>query len=148
MTSTGGERLVRGTAAATWWSLLGLALVASGVFFVVDSGGHPLAWLALALFALVAAYFLVPLLVPGALSIRLDHDALRARTFLRRVEIAWDEVRLARVRRVAGDLVLRLDVGRDPDGDVTAVTVPLPVGADLAALHRFLARRLGRPRRR
>ena len=129
--------------AAVTWSVLGALLVAAGAFFVLDSSGHPIAWATLALFLAVALYFLAQLVSARVSVVELDREHLRARTYGRRTEVAWDDVHVATVRRVAGDPVLVLDV-RDPNGRQDVIGVLLPVGCDLDALHDFLAARLGR----
>jgi hypothetical protein len=134
-------------ASASWWTLLGAALVAAGVFLVLDTSGHPAAWAALALFVPVAAFFTAQLVAPGAVAVHLDAEGLVARAPWRRTRVRWDDVHLARVRRVAGDPVLVLEI-RQPASDGPAsqdvVGILLPVGADLQALHSFLEQRLGR----
>lgn len=134
--------LRRDPTATAWWSLLGSALIAAGVFFVVDSDGHPVAWAALVIFVVVAAYFVSQLVAPTVTAVRLTHDELRARCFLRTVEVPWDDVRLARVGRRFGEPVLTLDL--DPGAADRRVRLLLPVGCDLDRLHGFLSRRLGR----
>ena len=128
---------------AGWWSLLGILLVAAGVFFVVDSEGHPIAWTLTALFAVPSSYFVIQLFWPRFVEVRLGSDELRSRSPLGRRTVAWGEVHLAKVRRVFGDPVLTIDVRR-PDGDPERRWIPLPVGADLDRLHAFLGERLGR----
>ena len=139
--------LTRGTARAAWWSLLSLALVAAGVFLIVDSGGHPGAWIALVAFAVPAGFFVLQLVWPGATAVRLDLDAFRSRTIFWRTEVPWEQVHLARVRRVAGDPVLALEVRQpSPTGDDwrnRVIAVLLPIGCDLEPLHAFLEARLG-----
>lgn len=144
MTAPGAEVVVRrGGAAAAWWSLLGALLVAAGVFFVLDTDGHPLAWLVLAVFAVPAVHFWLQLAWPGAVEVRLDRDALRSRSLARRTTVPWDDVRLATVRERLGDPVLVVET-RDPNGRLERTRIALPVGADLDRLHGFLAERLGR----
>ncbi|MDP9022293.1 MAG: hypothetical protein M3N57_06250 [Actinomycetota bacterium] len=131
---------------AAWWSLLGLALVAAGAALVADSGGHPLSWAGLALFVPVAAFF-VAQLVPGMAWVHLDGEGIYARMLWWRTAVTWDHVHLARVRRVAGDPVLVLDVreqGADGAEHRRHTAIVLPVGCDVTALHDLLARRLGR----
>ena len=130
-----------------WWSFLSLLLLAAGVFLIIDSGGHPGAWIALVAFAVPAAFFLIQLVWPGATAVRLDEDAFRSRTLFWRTEVPWDHVHLARVRRVAGDPVLALEIREpSPTGDEwrnRVVAVLLPIGCDLDRLHTFLEARLG-----
>lgn len=135
--------LRRNTATAAWWSLLGLLLTAAGVFFVLDTGGHPVAWAMLVIFAFPSAYFLVQLVWPGAIEVRCEADVLRSRFLAVRRTVAWDEVHVAKVRERFGDPVLLIDV-RPAQGERRRIRVPLPVGADLERLHTFLRARLGR----
>lgn len=135
--------LRRNAAVAAWWSLLGSLLTAAGVFFVVDTAGHPAAWATLVVFAVPAGYFLVQLVWPGAIEVRCGVDLLRSRFLTVRREVAWDEVHVAKVRGRFGDPVLLIEV-RPADGQDRRVRVPLPVGADLERLHTFLRARLGR----
>lgn len=135
--------LRRKVAAAGWWTLLGTAAIAAGVFFVVDSHGHPVAWVLAVLFSVPTVYFLLQLLWPGSVEVRLDRDGLRSRSPLGRRSVAWEDVHVAKVRRILGDPFLVVDVRRS-DGDLDRTRIPLPVGADLDRLHVFLRERLGR----
>lgn len=138
----------RGTAAAVVWSLLGLLLTCGGLLLVANSGGHPLAWLLLVLSLPAGAWFAAQLLLPAAVSLELDAERIRARTFGLRTCVEWDRVHLARVRRIVGEPVLELEVrdtpGYAPAGPRRQRLVLLPVGADLAPLYAFLEGRLGR----
>lgn len=127
---------------AVWWTLLGASLVASGVFFVLDTDGHPLAWTALGIFAIPAVYFLTQLVWPGAVEVRCSQEQLRSRFLGRRRMIRWDDVHVAKVSKRFGDHVLIIEVRGE--GDTGRTWVPLPVGADLDRLHGFLRARLGR----
>lgn len=129
------------------WSVAAALLVVAGLYLVLDTGGDLLAYPVLAVFGVVAAYFLVQALAPGLVEVRLEPDALRATTFGRRTEVAWDVVHLARVTRLAGEPVLHLRLRPGVAEGRTrrsAVTVLLPLGCDEEAIHRFLAARLGR----
>lgn len=125
---------------ATVWAAAGAVLLAAGVWLVVDSGGAPLAWVAIAVFAAVASYFILQALVPAWFTLVCDEHGLRGRTPWRAFRVAWSDVDLAGVERFAGDPLLRLHV-HEPAPDV--IDVLLPVGADVAALHEFLRRQLG-----
>lgn len=135
--------LRRNAAVAAWWSLLGTSLTSAGVFFVVDSDGHPVAWALLVVFALPSLYFLAQLLWPGSVEVRLGPERLRSRSPVGRRSVGWDEVHVAKVRRILGDPVLVVDVRR-PDGELDRLRILLPVGVDLGRLHGFLEARLGR----
>lgn len=135
--------LQRNAAVAAWWSLLGASLTAAGVFFVVDSAGHVVSWMLLAVFALPSLYFLAQLVWPRFIEVRLGPERLRARSPLGRRSVVWDDVHVAKVRRVLGDPVLVVDVRR-PDGELDRTRILLPVGVDLDRLHGFLRARLGR----
>lgn len=128
---------------AGWWTLLGVAATAAGIFFVVDSQGHPVAWGLALLFSVPTLYFLLQLLWPASVEVRLDDEGLRSRSPLGRRAVAWEDVHVAKVRRILGDPFLVVDVRR-PDGDLERMRIPLPVGADLDRLHTSLRERLGR----
>lgn len=121
-----------------------MAVVAALVWTLVDSRGHPAAWVALAVAGSGTAYFVVQLLAPALFTLHLDSDGLRGRVLVTRVDVDWGDVQLARVRTIVGDPVLELYGTHH--GEVTRgfVRVLLPVGADIDALHGFLAHRLGR----
>lgn len=131
-------RPARGPAAA--WAVAGVVLLAAGVWLVLDSAGAPLAWIAIAVFGVVAAYFLLQALVPSWFTLVCDEHGIRGRTPWRRLEVTWDGIDLASIDRFAGDPVLRLHLATDPP-DV--VDVLLPVGADVESLHAVLRDRLG-----
>lgn len=135
--------LRRNVAVAAWWVFLGASVTAAGVFFVVDSEGHPVAWGLAVVFSVPTLYFLLQLLWPGSVEVRLDRDGLRSRSPLGRRSVRWDDVHVAKVRRIFGDPFLVVDVRR-PDGNLDRTRVPLPVGADLDRVHAFLEERLGR----
>lgn len=135
--------LRRKAAAAAWWTLVGISVTAAGIFFVVDSRGHPVAWASVVAFSVPTLYFLLQLVWSGSVEVRLDADALRSRSPLGRRSVAWEDVHIAKVRRIFGDPFLVVDVRR-PDGDLDRMRVPLPVGADLDRVHGFLRERLGR----
>ena len=134
-------------AAAASWGILGAALIAAGVYFVVDSHGHPAAWSAMIAFGAIGGFFALQALVPGLVQVRLEPDSIVARAFGYRQRVPWDQIHVARVRRVAGDPFLQLEVREpSPTGDAwrhRLVGVLLPIGCDLPALHRFLAAKLG-----
>lgn len=125
----------RGTALR--WGLAATVLIAAAGWLVADSRGHPLAVLLLVVSVVAAAPVLVQLVAPHRWSLRLDDHGVHATVGWWRAEVAWEDVVLVRVRRLVGDPVLDLThrQGR--------LLVPLPLGADLAALHRSLAARLG-----
>ncbi len=129
------------------WTLAVLVLLTAGAWFVVDSHGHPFAWLAVAVFVAVGSFFVGQLVAPGAFALHLDETGLEARLLWQHVDVAWDVVHVARVRRVIGDPILELHVREpSPTGDpwrTRAIGVLLPVGYDAPALHAFLAARLG-----
>lgn len=135
--------LRRNAAVAAWWTLLGSLLTSAGVFFVVDTAGHPAAWATLLVFAVPAAYFSVQLVWPAAIEVRCGADVLCSRFLTVRRTVAWDDVHVARVRERFGDPVLVIEV-RPAHGEDRRIRVPLPVGADLERLHTFLRARLGR----
>lgn len=129
---------------AGWWTLLGLLLVAAGVWLLIDSEGHPVAWVAFALFLPVAGFFLFQLATPTRFRVELWPDHVRAVLGWRDVTVAWEQVHDVRVRRVAGDHVLELHQHpHEPGAAPPPIGLLLPVGCDLAALQRFLQDRLG-----
>lgn len=142
--------LVPDRSAAGWWSLLGGLLIAAGVFFVADGSltqvGRTIVWFVLLFFAIVAGYFLIQLVVPERFRVTLTYERLHATIGWMRVDVPWDDVHLARVRRAFGDPLLELQVlePERPEVGPHLVAIPLPVGCDVEALHGFLAARLGR----
>lgn len=142
-TVPGSERLVlRPARAATLaWAAAGVLLVAIGVWFVLDSGGAPLAWVAVAVFGAIAAYFLLQAVAPSLFTVVADDDGVRGRNLMHPIDVRWSEIVHADVDRFLGDPMLQLQV-RDGPG-TRPVDLLLPVGADLPALHAFLRARLG-----
>lgn len=162
----GGEvtelRPARGQALA--WSLIGVAAIGLALWLVVDTDGHALA-VALLLACLIAtAPWAAQLVAPRAFAWRLDREGLLVRRMHRRLIVSWEEVRFARVVGVGGDPALELHLRAAGGDDTTPAragrrsargrpggtgetddvhTLRLPVGADVAALHRALATRLG-----
>ncbi|HEX9766630.1 MAG TPA: hypothetical protein VGA36_07680 [Nitriliruptorales bacterium] len=138
-------RPARGVAAL--WSAWSCLLVAAGAWLVRDAPTSPVAWISLTVFVAVAAYFVLQFAVPSSVEVRLTEDELQARTLWVRRRVPWDQVHLARVRRLFGDPVLELEIresaGNKDPWQLSSLGVLLPVGADVAALHRFLAARLG-----
>lgn len=134
-------------ATAARWSIASLAATAAFTWVLVDSDGHPLAWIALTFGAVVALYFVAQLVAPSRFRILLDDDRLEARSLWRTVTIPWTHVYVARVSSLAGEPYLELEL-REPGGATDAPVRPrglfLPVGCDVRKLHRFLAQRLGR----
>ncbi len=133
---------------AVAWTVAALILVAMCVWFVGDSRGAVVAWVALAASVAVALAFLVPVIAPELTTVVLDQEGVRGRSYHARVDLRWEEVLVADVVTVAGEPILQLHV-RVPSatGDpwrTQAVGILLPLGCDLAALHAFLAARLGR----
>lgn len=136
--------LAPGRRAAAAWTGLAVAVLGAVVWILVDSRGHPAAWVALAVAGTMTAFFALQLALPRLFTFRLDHERLRGRVLVTSVEVDWADVQLARVYTVAGDPMLELQVTDRAGGQPRGVGLLLPVGADLDALHRFLARRLGR----
>lgn len=151
-------------AQAVGWCLVGGIAVVFAAWLVRDTGGHASTVVLLAASLAATAPWAAQLLVPGAFTWRLDHRGLVVRRLHRRLAVGWDEVRFARVVAVRGEPALQLylrpasaEDGRraggarrwwrrvpvGDDGPGPSYTLRLPVGADLAALHRALARHLG-----
>lgn len=126
---------------AAGWAAASVLLVALGVWLVVDSGGAPLAWVAVAVFGAVATYFLLQAAVPGWFTVVCDADGIRGRNLMHPTDVAWSDVVHADVGRFIGDPMLALQVHRD--GETRTTDLLLPLGADLVALHAFLRDRLG-----
>ncbi|MDX1622149.1 MAG: hypothetical protein R3320_14225 [Nitriliruptorales bacterium] len=126
------------------------ALVALGVFVwaFIDSRGHFLAIIAVTFAAVVAAFFVLQFIAPRLFQVVLTESGLHARLLTSRAELDWDHVHVARVISVAGEPYLELQIREpSPTGDpwrTRTTGVWLPTGCDIKALHRFLARRLGR----
>ncbi|MGH3443215.1 MAG: hypothetical protein ACRDUY_14480 [Nitriliruptorales bacterium] len=140
--------LVRDRTAATFWTLLSGVLLGIVGWLVVDSHGHAASWVLLAAAVVVSAFFVAQLVAPRSIRVTLGPEGIEAASFGRRIEIGWDDVLVARVREVAGERILAVDV-RPPDSTGPATRhgmagMLLPVGADLDLLHAALERRLGR----
>jgi hypothetical protein len=142
----------RGVALA--WALAGVAAVALAVWLIVDTRGHALAIALLVACLAVAGPVASQLVVPRAFTWRLDATGLLVRRLHRRLIVSWDEVRFARVVTVGGDPALELHLEPHADdepaagdegrpGSAVVHTLRLPLGADVAALHRALAHHLG-----
>lgn len=166
---TGPRQVARGTGRevlwlrpARWpaagWSLVGLLASALALWAVVDTGGHGLAVALLVGCLILTVPWLVQLVAPGSVAWRLDEHGLLVRRLHRRLVVGWDEVGYARVVSAAGDpaleLHLRATAPTEPRGHddprtgpgtepTSTATLRLPVGADVTALHRCLARHLG-----
>lgn len=149
---------------ALGWCLVGGLAVAFAAWLVRDTGGHAATVVLLVVSLVATAPWAAQLLVPGAFTWRLDRRGLVVRRLHRRLVVGWDEVRFARVVAVRGEPALQLfllpastetawdadgarrwwhRVPPGDDGPGPSHTLRLPVGADVAALHRALARHLG-----
>jgi hypothetical protein len=126
---------------AAVWSALGLGACGLAVWALVDSDGHGLAWALLVACVTVTVPFLAQLLVPGRFTWDMGEHALVVRSPLRELVVPWEQVHLARVVRQAGEPALELQV--TVDDAIETRLVLLPVGADVALLHRQLRRHLG-----
>lgn len=126
---------------AAAYSAVGALVVAMAAWVVVDSAGHALAVTFLVAAVVVAAPFVGQLLAPAAFTWWLGPCGMEARNGGRRVRVAWEDIRLARVVSSAGDPALRLDLGGG--GLQASRSLRLPVGADITALHATLAAHLG-----
>lgn len=149
-------RLRPARARALPWSLVGLAATGLATWLVADTGGHALAVALLVACLVTSATPVAHLVAPGAFAWVLDRDGLHVRRGHRRLLVGWSAIRLARVVDRGGDPALELHLrapadagdrtrggavvgGRPPTrGDEGRHTLRLPVGADVAALHRAL----------
>ena len=160
MTGTGTSpevtELRPGRGVAFAWALVGIAAIALATWLIVDTRGHALAVALLVACLAVAGPVASQLVFPRAFTWRLGEHGLLVRRLHRRLVVSWDEVRFARVVTVGGDAALELhlepgvdeggptDAGRGGRPDRAVVhTLRLPLGADVAALHRALAHHLG-----
>lgn len=126
--------------AALRWSMAGVGLLLLAAWFVHDLGA--VGWIAVGVAVAVAGYFVLQLVAPSQFEIVCDRAGLRGRNLMHRIEAPWESIHVARVSDVAGDGVLTVTV-RGPYESATG-SLLLPVGADVDALHRALAARLGR----
>lgn len=134
----------RGVAAR--WTVVGALASALALWVALDAGASILAWTFLALCLVVTSYVLVQLVLPGRFQLRLDGSGVEVRLPWQRARVAWDRVHVARVVSVAGEPVLELhlwDLDDPAQARPRATGVLLPLGADLALLHRELERHLG-----
>lgn len=134
-------------ATALRWSLVGAAAVGLAVWIAVDARTSVMAWLFVALCAVLSSYVVSQLVMPRRFRLRLDTDAIEVSLPWQHRRIPWQRVHLARVVTVTGEPVLELHVW-DPDRpgqeSPRATGVLIPLGADLAGLHAMLDRHLGR----
>jgi hypothetical protein len=132
---------------AAGWFGLALVLLAMTGWLAHRTGGAAWAWVGVAVAVALAGYFLVPLTVPRLTTVVLDGTGLRGRAYHVELDVVWEAVRWAQVVAVAGEPILELHVREpSPVGDpwrTRAVGLLLPLGCDVAALHGFLAARLG-----
>lgn len=127
------------------WAGLALVLVAVTVALAVTAEDAVLEWIGAGVAVALAAAFVVPVVAPHLTQVELDRWGVRGRSYHATLEVPWDVVQVARVVRVVGETVLEVHV-RVPSatGDpwrTRAVGLLLPIGADVAALEAFLARR-------
>lgn len=130
----GPDRLI-----AAWWAIMTGLLTAGAVWLVLDSDGG---WPFLALLGgsvLVWGWFLVPALLPGMHTLRLDEHGMSGRFLWRRIEIPWNAVHLLRVDALAGDSLLEITLAADGRTRL----IPLPVGTSTSKLHDVLAATIG-----
>lgn len=130
------------------WAALALALLALTLWITQLTGGAAWAWVGVGLAVAVAVYFLIPAVKPELTTVVLDDRGIHGRAYHAELDARWETVQVARVVEVAGEPILELHV-REPSrtGDpwrTRAIGLLLPLGCDLAALHRFLESRLGR----
>lgn len=130
--------------AATAWAGAGALLVAMTYWLVIDSAGHPLAWVVLAVALAVAGWFTLQAVVPDYFTVICDRWSCRGRVLWYRLEVPWEAIHLARIRTAAGEPLLQLVI-RHGGEQRHPVALLLPVGADLDALHAALGARLGGP---
>lgn len=137
-------RLLPDLGAAARWSFWAAVYVAASIWFVVDSFGHPIAWVSLVAGVAILGWFLLQLVLPTWFQVTFDPDVLWVRQAWRRFSLDWDEVYVVHVRHFFGDPYLEVQrrdgTALEPDG---RTFVPLPVGTDEKRIHRFLAARLG-----
>lgn len=107
------------------WGRLSLGVTFFGLTFVMVS-------------LAVAGYFLTQLLAPAQFDLTVDRVGIRGRWLWRRLQVPWELVSQAQVSHVAGEMFLRLRLEQGQD-----VSLLLPFGADVAALHDTLASHLG-----
>lgn len=137
-------RLMPDLGSAARWTFWSAVLVAAGVWFVVDSFGHPFAWVTLVGAVVILGWFLLQLVLPSWFQITFDPDVLWVRQGWRRFSVEWDDVYIVHIRHVLGDPILEVQLQtRDAVEPGDRTFVPLPVGADVRPVHRFLAARLG-----
>lgn len=129
------------------WTVGALAIVAFGIWFVLDAAGGTARLMAvsgivLGLGVALAAWFGTQWLLPRWYEVHLAPDGIRARTAWQHLDIPWADVESATIRQFAGEPYLRLRVIQQAAGGwvVNPVAIVLPVGIDTAALRMGLAR--------
>ena len=127
----------RGRAVA--WSLVAVLVMLAAAWFLADAGSRLFAIGFLLVAAVPFVFFVTQLVAPQQFTVRLEPDELEIQQFWRHRTIAWEHVQEARVVRSGGEPALQVFAPQDGG----TITVVLPLGADLDALHRFLKARLG-----
>jgi hypothetical protein len=126
-------------ARAVAWSVVAALVMLAAAWFLADAGSRLFAIGFLLVAAVPFVFFGTQLFAPDQFTVRLEPDELEIQQFWRHRTIAWEHVQQARVVRSGGEPALQVFAPAD-GGHITVV---LPLGADVDALHRFLKARLG-----
>lgn len=148
MDQTNAEVTLRPNRGATArWTLVGGVATLLALWVAIDATDSVLAWAFVALCLLLTSYVASQLVAPSRFRLVLDGAGIEVQLPWQHDRVPWDRVHLARVVTITGEPVLELHVW-DPDEPAQttprATGVLLPLGADVAALHRVLEQRLGR----
>lgn len=124
---------------AVAWSVVATLVLLAAVWFLTDPDSRLFAIGFLLVAAVPFVFFGTQLFAPDQFTVRLEPDELEIQQFWRHRTIAWEHVEQVRVHRSGGEPALQV-FAPQAGGHITVV---LPLGADLDALHRFLRARLG-----
>lgn len=122
---------------AAVWATTALLALAAAAWFLIDMGPTLFTVGFLLLACVPVVWFGIQLVVPDQFTVRLEPDELEVQQFWRHRTVAWEHVKQARVVSSGGEPALEVS------GIGGEMTVVLPLGADVASVHRFLRARLG-----
>lgn len=130
------------------WSMVGALAVGLTLWTAIDMRTSLFAWSFAFLTIVVTAVVVAQWVRPTLFEVRFGDAAIEVGAPWQRLRLPWQSVHLARVTRVVGEDLLELWATADPADTsprppMRTVSILLPIGADLDALHALLAARLG-----
>ncbi len=128
--------------------MVGGIAVALTLWTAIDMRTSLFAWSFAFLTIVVTAVVVAQWVRPRAFEVRLGDAAIEVGAPWQRLRLPWESVHLARVTRVVGEDLLELWATVDPADTsprpaMRTISILLPIGADLDALHALLESRLG-----